>query len=289
MVEVEGLSKTYPGGVRALDDVSFRCEVGTFGLLGHNGAGKTTLMRILASLVRADAGRASVFGVPVERAEEIRAMLGYLPQRFGFYPQLTVRETLEFFAVLKKVTSRARIDEVIDVVGLGDLVGRRAGSLSGGMRQRLGIAVALLNDPKLLIVDEPTAGLDPVARAEFRQLLSALPGERVVILSTHIVEDVTLAASRLAVLHRGRLLFTGTTGELAAAAAGRAWETRVSAAELERLRATHAITSAVREGDMIFVRCVGEPLPGLTPRSATTEDGLIFLTRSAESGLWLRS
>ncbi|MBX6772884.1 MAG: ATP-binding cassette domain-containing protein [Chloroflexi bacterium] len=283
MVIVEGLCKTYRGGVRALDNVSFRCNVGTFGLLGHNGAGKTTLMRILGSLVQADAGRASVFGVPVERAEEIRAMLGYLPQRFGFYPQLTVRETLEFFAVLKKVASRARIDEVIEVAGLGDLVGRRAGSLSGGMRQRLGIAVALLNDPRLLIVDEPTAGLDPVARADFRQMLSALPGKRVVILSTHIVEDVTLAASRLAVLHRGRLLFAGTTSELASAAEGHAWEARVPTTEIERLRATHAITSAVRDGDTVFVRCVGEPLPGLSPRPATTEDGLILLTRAAES------
>lgn len=282
-IEIAGLSKTYSNGTRALKGVTWSFGQGTAGLLGPNGSGKTTLMRILATLLRPTSGRVTIFGHPVENAAEVRRLLGYLPQTFGFYPQLTVWETLEYFAHLKGVERPARLAELLEIVGLAEHRKTRTGGLSGGMRQRLGIAVALLNDPKLLIVDEPTSGLDPEGRVQFRNLLTSLPGERTVIISSHIVEDMTQTASHLAVLLEGRLLFTGRPAELAEKAGGRVWEGRVKVSDLGEFSRTHYVVSSVREGDELTVRCIGPGGSGLRAVTPTLEDGFIVTLREGRS------
>lgn len=253
------------------------CGFGTFGLLGPNGAGKTTLMRILATLLAPTAGDATVLGHPFRDYRAIRAILGYLPQRFGFYPQLTVLETLQYFSALKEVRDRRRISALLEAVGLEDKARVRVHALSGGMRQRLGVAVALLNDPQVLIVDEPTAGLDPEGRVEFRNLLTTLPGNRIVLLSTHIVEDIAHSAGRLAVLFEGRVLFRGTPAELAEGARGRVWETTVGVDELQELQRTHFVVSSVRTGNELKVRCLGPGGGRFSEASPTLEDGYMAL------------
>lgn len=278
-VVLSRISKTYPDGTRALKDVSLSFERGTLGLLGPNGSGKTTLMRILATLLPQTSGDVSVFGVSLAGKAAIRAMLGYLPQTFGFYPQFTVRETLDYFANLKGVDNRRRVDDLLETVGLAQRQGIKVRGLSGGMKQRLGIAVALLNDPRLLIIDEPTAGLDPEGRVELRNLISSLPGDRTVIISSHIVEDMAQSASVVAVLFRGTLLFMGTPTELARQAEGRVWEGDVSAEDLAGLRGTHYVMASVRTGDTLRVRCVGPGNASLRSVTPALEDGFMVLLR----------
>lgn len=276
-VIVTSISKTYPDGTRALEGVSLAFDRGTLGLLGPNGSGKTTLMRILATLLPQTSGEASIFGIPLTEVGTIRSMLGYLPQTFGFYPQFTVRETLGYFASLKGVPGRGRVSDLLETVGLAERSGTRVKALSGGMKQRLGIAVALLNDPRFLIIDEPTAGLDPEGRVELRNLISSLPGDRTVIISSHIVEDMAQSASSVAVLFRGRLLFTGVPGDLARQADGRVWEGDVTTADLAHLRETHFVMASVRTGDSLRARCVGPGAPGLSSVAPSLEDGFMSL------------
>src|SRR6202451_856879 len=228
-VRVDGLSRRY-GATRALDEVDLSLERGITGLLGPNGAGKTTLLSILATVSEPDAGRVSVFGLdPREAAErvEIRRRLGYLPQDLGYHRHFTVAGFLDYVAILKEITSRRRrADEVARVLAAVGLEGRartRIRALSGGMRQRLGIAQALLGDPDLLLLDEPTAGLDPEQQLRFRELLSDLPGHPVIVLSTQQVDDVSAICSRVIVLLAGRVCFVGTPADLAETAAGHAW------------------------------------------------------------------
>ena len=209
-LEIEDVSKTYRGGVRALREFTLSADAGVIGLLGPNGAGKSTLMRILATITKPSKGQVRWDGQDVVRhPESLRPVLGYLPQDFGIYPQLNTVEFLEYLAAVKglePVAARRRIDDLLELVNLTEARKRALGGFSGGMRQRVGIAQALLNDPRLLIVDEPTAGLDPEERVRFRDLLSELAGERVVLLSTHIVSDVEAVASSIAIVYRGRLL-----------------------------------------------------------------------------------
>ncbi|HHY95248.1 MAG TPA: ABC transporter ATP-binding protein [Firmicutes bacterium] len=227
-VVTQGLTRRYPRGVVALDNVHLEIGEGLFGLLGPNGAGKTTLMRILATLLPPTAGRVSVGPYEVRRDQhEIRQILGYLPQEFGLYRRLTVGEVLEYVAGLKGIAPgrrRAEVDHVIETTHLGDVRRRAVGALSGGMKRRLGIAQALLGSPRLLIVDEPTAGLDPEERIRFRNLLSELGRRRVVILSTHVVADVESIALRVGVLNRGQLVFCGDPDGLRGVARGLVWE-----------------------------------------------------------------
>ena len=201
---IESVGYAYPGGHRAVDGLDLRLGTGIVGLLGPNGAGKSTLMRILATLARSSAGRVLWRGEDIARSPNaLRAELGYLPQDFGVYDALSAREFLAFLAVVKGLPSKRvadRVAECLEHVGLADSADRRLGGFSGGMRQRVGIAQALLNDPKLLIVDEPTVGLDPEERLRFRHLLTELAGDRLVILSTHIVSDIEASAGDLAVL-----------------------------------------------------------------------------------------
>ena len=209
-LEIEEVSKSYRGGVWALRQFTLSADSGVIGLLGPNGAGKSTLMRILATITKPTKGQVRWDGSDVvKHPESLRPRLGYLPQDFGVYPNLNPVEFLEYLAAVKGLEPRAarrRIDDLIDLVNLTEARKRPLGGFSGGMRQRVGIAQALLNDPRLLIVDEPTAGLDPEERVRFRDLLSELAGDRVVLLSTHIVSDVEAAASSIAIVYRGRLL-----------------------------------------------------------------------------------
>jgi ABC-2 type transport system ATP-binding protein len=228
-VRVEGLSRRY-GPVKALDQVNLDMGRGITGLLGPNGAGKTTLLSILATINQPDAGRVSVFGLdPADSGQRvaIRRQLGFLPQELGFHRHFTVAGFLDYVAILKEIVDRHRraeeIARVLAAVGLHGVAGRRIRTLSGGMRQRLGIAQALLGDPDLLLLDEPTAGLDPEQQLRFRELLSNLPGEPTIVLSTHQVDDVSAICSHVVVLLVGTVRFDGTPAQLAETAAGHVW------------------------------------------------------------------
>jgi len=263
LLKIEAVDKTYRAGVTALRGFSLELGPGILGLLGPNGAGKSTLMRILATVTRPTGGRVLWRGEDVARHPgELRRVLGYLPQDFGIYPNLSAREFLEYLAAVKGLagrSARARITELLELVNLTAAGRRPLGSYSGGMRQRVGIAQALLNDPRLLIVDEPTVGLDPEERVRFRGLLTELAGERIVILSTHIVNDVEAAATEIAIIDRGRLLAHATPEELLRAVEGRVWELTVPGAEAAAARRRLVVSGTARRGDEVILRVVGDP------------------------------
>jgi ABC-type multidrug transport system ATPase subunit len=282
LLEIEDVTKQYRRGVRALDGVRLSLSPGVLGLLGPNGAGKSTLMRIVATIARPTSGRVRWQGEDLAvRPDALRATLGYLPQDFGIYPNLTAIEFLDYLAAAKGLDrkgTRARIDQLLELVNLVDARRRPIGGFSGGMRQRLGIAQALLNDPRLLIVDEPTAGLDPGERVRFRNLLSELAHDRVVILSTHIVSDVEATATAIALLEQGRLLFVGDAESLLARARGAVWECIVPSDELAALRAKHALSAAIRREGGVLARLVSEeqPRPDARPAAPTLEDAYLL-------------
>ncbi|HET9451476.1 MAG TPA: ABC transporter ATP-binding protein, partial [Aggregicoccus sp.] len=247
-LEIRNLSKTYANGVHALKDVSLSIPAGMYGLLGPNGAGKSTLMRTLATLQEPDAGTVRLGELDVLREKErVRASLGYLPQEFGVYPKESAERLLEHFAILKGLTDRRARRETVDAllhqVNLHAVRKEKLGGYSGGMRQRFGVAVALLGDPRLIIVDEPTAGLDPAERVRFLNLLSGLGERSVVILSTHIVEDVAELCSRMAIIDRGEILLEAEPLRAVEALSGRIWRRTVARAELEALERAHAVIS----------------------------------------------
>jgi ABC-2 type transport system ATP-binding protein len=265
-LKIERLSKTYPNGVHALRDVSLTIAPGMFGLLGPNGAGKSTLMRILATLQEADAGRVRLGEIDVLRDKEaVRRTLGYLPQEFGLYPRATAEEMLDHFAVLKGVTDgRERHDTVqslLQQTNLWEARHRRLGTFSGGMRQRFGIAVALIGNPRLIIVDEPTAGLDPAERARFLNLLSELGENAVVILSTHIVEDVSDLCQRMAIIHRGQILLEAEPQAAVRAVRGRVWRREVPREELKAFETAHPVISTTLVGGRTVVHVHGDAPP----------------------------
>lgn len=267
---VEKLSKTYGRSVQALRGVELNLGPGVLGLLGPNGAGKSTLMRILATITKPSAGKVLWSGADIARnPDALRDVLGYLPQDFGVYPNLNALEFLEYLAAVKgigAVAARRRIAELLELVNLTDAAKRPLGGYSGGMRQRVGIAQALLNDPQLLIVDEPTAGLDPEERVRFRNLLSELSGERIVILSTHIVSDVEAVATSIAILAHGQLLAHGAPEELLASVAGKVWEVVIASAELPGLRQKHLVSSTAHRSDGIHARVVADAAPAREAR-----------------------
>jgi ABC-2 type transport system ATP-binding protein len=281
LINLQELTMTY-GTVTALDRINLQTDSRAFGLLGPNGSGKTTLMRIMATILDPVAGRGEILGVPLSDKRSIREILGYLPQSFGFPPRLSVLETLCYFAALKGVTSPSRLGEVLELVSLESKQKVPVHHLSGGQRQRLGIAVALLNDPRILIVDEPTAGLDPESRIAFRNLLASLPGDRLLVLSSHIVEDLTHSCAELAVLRKGSLLFQGPPEALMRLAEGKVWSVRVEPEALDALRRTHLVVSSVREERHLRCRVLGDPLPGAAPLSPTLEDGYILVSQGGE-------
>ncbi len=265
-LKIERLSKTYPNGVHALRDVSLTIAPGMFGLLGPNGAGKSTLMRILATLQEADSGRAALGDIDVLRDKEsVRRTLGYLPQEFGLYPRATAEEMLDHFAVLKGVTDgrerRETVRSLLEQTNLWDARGRRLGTFSGGMRQRFGIAVALIGNPRLIIVDEPTAGLDPAERARFLNLLSELGENAVVILSTHIVEDVSDLCQRMAIIRQGEILLEAEPQAAVRAVRGRVWRREVAREELKAFEAEHVVISTTLVGGRTVVHVHGDAPP----------------------------
>ena len=266
-----------------MSELSLDLGPGILGLLGPNGAGKSTLMRILATLARPTAGTVSWNGIDIARQPNaVRCALGYLPQDFGVYPALTAREFLAFLAAVKGLSgafARERIESCLSLVGLNDVADRRLGEFSGGMRQRVGIAQALLNDPSLLIVDEPTVGLDPEERMRFRHLLTELAGQRLVILSTHIVSDVEASATALAVMSAGRLRFHGTPEQLLARADGHVWEWTLAAEQLAEVRAKFVVCASLRRPDGIRVRVVSSESPHTDAQSVTPglEDAYTWL------------
>jgi len=279
MLKVEGVSKRFRSGNFGARDVSLDLSSGVIGLLGPNGAGKTTLMQMIATITRPTGGRILFEGSDItKRPNDLRRKLGYLPQDFGVYDNLTALEFLTYFAALKGVHSKKRVLEMLETVNLHTVANRTLGGFSGGMKQRVGIAQALINDPALVIVDEPTAGLDPEERVRFRNVLSEIGFGKLVILSTHIVSDIESIATQIAVMKEGRLLTIAAPEALLQAADGRVWEAVASSDEFERLRTTLKISSAVRKPDGVHIRFVG-PEPGLAANGVEPqlEDAFLYM------------
>lgn len=290
MIEVNQLTKTYAGNVQALRGVDLKIGTGMFGLLGPNGAGKTTLMRIMAGLVRPTSGKATIFGEDVTTdagRQTVKAQLGYLPQELGLYPNLNAIEFLDYIAILKGVTEakarREQIDNVLEAVRLNDVAKRQMRTFSGGMKRRVGIAQALLGNPRLLIVDEPTAGLDPEERVRLRNLLSEMAMRCTVILSTHIVEDISQSCNDLAIIDKGQVLFQGSPRDLIGTAEGKVWNLLIT----DGSRPNHGLVtvSSLQLQEGIQYRVLGAPEPQLNPAAVkpSLEDSYMWLMKQKTS------
>jgi ABC-type multidrug transport system ATPase subunit len=268
-IQIDRLTKVYNREFRALNEISLNIEHGMFGLLGPNGAGKSTLMRILVTLMKPTSGGIYVDGKDIHRHRKaMRKMIGYLPQDFRFFSKLKTWEFLDYSAALSGMTNKKKRDEAVDhmleEVGLFDARDRQAGKLSGGMKRRLGIAQALINDPRLIVVDEPTTGLDPDERIRFRNLLSKISGEdRTIILSTHIVADISSTCNQMALLNQGELAFRGTPEELVDKARGSVWKVILTTRELEKVKEEHPVISTVMMEKGWEVILVADDLPDL--------------------------
>jgi len=282
-LDINNLGKAYKRDFWGLRDFSLSVGSGVLGLLGPNGAGKSTLMKILATVTRPTEGNASWNGFNIVKSpNRVREILGYLPQDFGIYPNLNAVEFLTYLGAARGVVgkpARIRINQLLEIVNMAEARKRRLGSLSGGMKQRVGIAQALLNDPQLLIVDEPTAGLDPEERIRFRNLLSELSGDRVVILSSHIVSDLEAVATSIAVMNRGRLVIHATPEQLLQSVEGKVWEIVVASSELTELKRSYVMGSTTRTSQGVRVRIVGEQTPEGEAKQVvpTLEDAYLFL------------
>lgn len=279
-LRTEELGKKYADNVWGIRDISLEFDKGIHGLLGPNGAGKSTLMSILTTVMKPTTGTAYWKDTDIlSSPDAIRSVLGYLPQDFGVYPDLTLEEFLEYMAALRGLdseTASARIDEMIVLTNLSDVRDRKLRTFSGGMRQRVGIAQALLNDPDLLIADEPTVGLDPEERVRLRNALSHTADGRVVILSTHIVPDIEATANKIAILDNGQLLAHTNVDDLMRHVAGQVYECIVSRDELSRLREQYQVCSTVQRSDGVEVRLIGETPPeDATQVSETLEDAYL--------------
>ncbi len=282
-LSISHLGKQYRRDFWGLRDMTLELGPGVMGLLGPNGAGKSTLMRILATITRPTEGTVHWNDTDIlQSPDTLRAVLGYLPQDFGIYPNLTGQEFLEYMAAIKGMdakTARRRIEELLVVVNLVDAAKRPLGGYSGGMKQRVGIAQALLNDPQLLIVDEPTVGLDPAERVRFRNLLSDLAGERIIILSTHIVSDVEATATEIVIINKGRQVQRATPEKLLALLDGQVWQWVVPEEQLNTLKQTHVVSGTVRRGDGIQARIVSPTAPAAAaqPVAPNLEDVYLYL------------
>jgi ABC-2 type transport system ATP-binding protein len=288
MLQLSAVAKTYPGGVHALSDVSLHVPTGLFGLLGPNGAGKSSLMRTIATLQAPDAGDITFDGIDVLRDKTaLRRVLGYLPQEFGAYPRVSADAMLRHFAALKGLhgaEQKTAVDALLVRTNLWDERKRSVDTFSGGMKQRFGIAQALLGNPKLLIVDEPTAGLDPAERRRFQNLLVEVGEEIVVILSTHLVDDVAELCPRLAIMGAGRVLKTGEPRPLVEELRGRLWSCVVPRGGVTELRARHTVLSSRLKAGLTEVRALAdEAPPGMTAAPPMLED--VYFATLLQHGL----
>lgn len=280
-IEIVGVNKYY-GKKQALTDITLTIEQGMFGLLGRNGAGKTTLMKTLAALHKKQSGTITVCGIPIEQAKEIRGITGYLPQDFSMYPSMTVSESLDYLGVLsgmEKHLRRERAGMLLVRVNLTEHAGKKVRALSGGMKRRLGIAQALLHDPKVLIVDEPTAGLDPEERIRFRNLLCEVAEERIVILSTHIVGDIEATCEDIAIMNEGRILWKGTVPELLSAAQGKVFTINVNKKYLTQVKKEYIVTGMLVQNEFTTVRLIAEEKPemlGAQEAEPNVEDAYMY-------------
>jgi ABC-type multidrug transport system ATPase subunit len=285
-LHIRNVSKTYPNGVQALRHVSLTIPAGMYGLLGPNGAGKSTLMRILATLQEPDEGSIDLGELDVlNQKDAVRETLGYLPQEFGVYPNVSAEKLLEHFAILKGIVDRRARKEVVEALlrqtNLWNVRRQKLGGYSGGMRQRFGVAVALLGNPKLMIVDEPTAGLDPAERVRFLNLLSELGENSVVILSTHIVEDVSELCTRMAIINRGRILLEAEPLRAVAALKGRIWRRVIAKDALPDVEREHHVISTKLLGGrtLVHVHADASPGTGFEPVEPDLED--VYFTTMA--------
>jgi len=290
-IAINHLDKTYRGGVHALNDVTLNIEDGIFGLLGPNGAGKTTLMRILAGILHPTNGMLHIgdYDRNTERDRSaIKRVLGYLPQDFGVYPDLSAREFLDYIGILKGLDDRSerkrRVQELLEIVSLTPVANRKLKTYSGGTKRRIGIAQALLNDPQLLIVDEPTAGLDPEERIRFRNLLSDLGGERTILLSTHIVEDIAQTCKNLAIMNSGHIIYQGTVVDLLREALGKVW---IITTQGNKPEGNFTVVSTLNMGSSMQYRVVGElsSRAGAIPAEPNLEDSYVWLMREQNISL----
>ncbi len=279
---IDNVGKQYRRDFWALRNFALELGPGVLGLLGPNGAGKSTLMRILATITRASEGRVTWNGEDIAmQPDNLRQVLGYLPQDFGVYPNLNAVEFLEYLAAMKGLdgrSARRRIDELLQVVNLVEAAKHPLGSYSGGMKQRVGIAQALLNDPQLLIVDEPTAGLDPEERVRFRSLIAELSGERIVILSTHIVSDVEATATAIAIIKKGFLICHDLPENVLRTVEGKVWTWIIASSELAAIKRDHIISGTARRSDGVHIRvvCDQQPNEGAELVPATLEDAYLY-------------
>lgn len=285
-IDIRQLSKTYAGGVHALQNVTLDIATGMFGLLGPNGAGKSTLMKILATLETPTSGEVLIDGADIHsHRRQIRASLGYLPQFFGVYPQLTGAEFLTYIARLNGVPARHLRDSVHEMlgnVGLLEARDRKAKTYSGGMLRRLGIAQALIGNPRLLIVDEPTTGLDPEERIRFRNLLTEISRDKIIILSTHIVGDISSTCEDLAILAKGRVAYRGRPDTLIAKAAGKVWQVLIDEADFSHIAAHMQVISTIPKQPNLLLRVVGDPISGYDMQSVAPnlEDAYMYFMES---------
>lgn len=278
-IEIKNLNQFY-GKKQALYHVNLTIEQGMFGLLGRNGAGKTTLMKILAALLQKKSGQITVCGIPIEKEKEIRKIIGYLPQEFSMYPTMSVYEAMDYLAILsglRKRERKERIEMLLTQVNLAESKHKKMKALSGGMKRRLGIAQALLGNPKVLIVDEPTAGLDPEERIRFRNLLSEVAEERIVLLSTHIVGDIEATCEKIAILDEGKVLYSGTVDRLLAAADGKVFTRTADRQEMYRLKKELFITGMHTQGKQVYIRYLAEKAaPDSVPCEPNIEDAYML-------------
>jgi len=278
---IKALTKQF-GAKTAVNQVTAELGVGVYGLLGANGAGKTTLMRMLCGILNPTSGSVAFDGQPIAALDEAyRDLLGYLPQDFGYYPDFSAEEFMWYIAALKGLplsAGKLKTKQLLTLVALSDVARKKIRTFSGGMRQRLGIAQAMLNDPRFLVLDEPTAGLDPKERVRFRNLIADLAKDKIVLLSTHIVSDVEYIADQILVMKKGTLIMRGTVAELTASLAGAVWTCRVPAHEVDEWNARYTISNLKHDGPEVELRIVSkeQPVAGAVPTQSTLEDLYLY-------------